>query len=92
MRQSIKTYLKVILNLITALIVLLLCIFLLPKCIFFFMPFVIGWIISLIAAPVVRFFEEKLKIRRKGASVIVIVAVLSAVILLFYGIGAKLVK
>ncbi len=33
MRQSIKTYLKVILNLITALIVLLLCIFLLPKCI-----------------------------------------------------------
>lgn len=59
MRQSIKTYLKVILNLITALIVLLLCIFLLPKCIFFFMPFVIGWIISLIAAPVVRFFEEK---------------------------------
>ncbi len=92
MRQSIKTYLKVILNLITALIVLLLCIFLLPKCIFFFMPFVIGWIISLIAAPVVRFFEEKLKVRRKGASVIVIVAVLSAVILLFYGIGAKLVK
>ncbi len=56
------------------------------------MPFVIGWIISLIAAPVVRFFEEKLKVRRKGASVIVIVAVLSAVILLFYGIGAKLVK
>lgn len=92
MRQSIKTYLKVILNLVTALIVLLLCIFLLPKCIFFFMPFVIGWIISLIAAPVVRFFEEKLKVRRKGASVIVIVAVLSAVILLVYGIGAKLVK
>lgn len=56
------------------------------------MPFVIGWIISLIAAPVVRFFEEKLKVRRKGASVIVIVAVLSAVILLVYGIGAKLVK
>lgn len=92
MRQSIKTYLKVILNLVMALIVLLLCIFLLPKCIFFFMPFVIGWIISLIAAPVVRFFEEKLKVRRKGASVIVIVAVLSAVILLVYGIGAKLVK
>ncbi len=92
MRQSIKTYLKVILNLITALVILFLCIFLLPKCIFFFMPFVIGWIISLIAAPVVRFFEEKLKIRRKGASVIVIVAVLSAVILLVYAVGAKLVR
>ena len=92
MRQSIKTYLKVILNLVTALIVLLLCIFLLPKCIFFFMPFVIGWIISLIASPVVRFFEEKLKVRRKGASVIVIVAVLSAVILIVYAVGAKLVQ
>lgn len=92
MRQSIKTYLKVILNLVTALVALLLCIFLLPKCILFFMPFLIGWIIALIASPVVRFFEEKLKIRRKGASVIVIVAVLAVVILLVYVIGVRLVK
>ena len=92
MRQSIRTYLKVILNLLTALIILLLCIFLLPRCIIFFMPFIIGWIISLIASPVVRFFEERMKIRRKGASVIVIVAVLAVVILLFYAVGAKLMK
>ncbi|MDE6901653.1 MAG: sporulation integral membrane protein YtvI [Lachnospiraceae bacterium] len=92
MRQSIKTYLKVILNLLTALIILLLCIFLLPRCIIFFMPFIIGWIISLIASPVVRFFEERMKIRRKGASVIVIVAVLAVVILLVYVIVARLVK
>lgn len=92
MKQSTETYLKVILNLVTALIVLLLCIFLLPKCIFFFLPFVIGWIISLIASPVVKFFEEKLKIRRKGASVIVIVAVLAAVILLVYTVCSKLIQ
>lgn len=92
MRQSIKTYLKVILNLLTALVALLLCIFLLPKCILFFMPFLIGWIIAMIASPVVRFFEEKLKVRRKGASVIVIVAVLAVVILLAYVIVARLVK
>lgn len=92
MNQSTETYLKVILNLVTALIVLVLCIFLLPKCIFFFLPFVIGWIISLIASPVVKFFEEKLKIRRKGASVIVIVAVLAAVILLVYTVCSKLVQ
>lgn len=92
MNQSVRTYVKVILNLLTALVTVLLCIFLLPRCIFFFMPFIIGWIISLIAAPVVRFFEEKLKVRRKGASVIVIVAVLAAVILLVYAIGAKLVR
>ncbi len=92
MRQSIKTYLKVILNLVTAVAVLLLCIFLIPRCIFFFMPFIIGWIISMIASPVVRFFEERLKIRRKGASVIVIVAVLAVVILLVYVVCAQLVK
>ena len=92
MRQSVRTYAKVIMNLLTALIVLLLCIFLLPRCIYFFMPFVIGWIISLIASPVVRFFEEKLKVRRKGASVIVIVAVLAAVISLVYAVCSKLIQ
>ncbi len=92
MRQSFQTYAKVILNLLTALVILLLCIFLLPRCIFFFMPFVIGWIISLIASPVVRFFEERLKVRRKGASAIVIVAVLAAVILIVYAVVSKLIR
>ena len=92
MRQSFKTYVKVILNILTALVIIFLCFFVLPRCIYFFMPFVIGWIIALIASPVVRFFEEKLKVKRKGASVIVIVAVLAAVILVVYAIGAKLVQ
>ena len=92
MRQSVRTYVKVVLNLLTALVIFLLCIFLLPRCIYFFMPFVIGWIISLLASPVVRFFEEKLKVRRKGASVIVIVAVLSTVIVLVYTVGSILVR
>ena len=82
MKQKAVTYVKVILNLVTALVILLLCIFLLPKVIVFFMPFVIGWIISLIAAPLVRFLEEKLKIRRKALSAFVIIAVLAVVILL----------
>lgn len=92
MKQSIRTYLKVFLNLATALAILLFCIFLLPKCIWFFMPFIIGWIISLIASPVVRFFEEKLKVRRKAVSAVVIVAVLAVVVLLVYLLIAKLIK
>ncbi|MCD7725204.1 MAG: sporulation integral membrane protein YtvI [Clostridiales bacterium] len=92
MKQSLKTYLKVILNLLTALAALLLCIFLLPKCILFFMPFIVGWIISLIASPVVRFFEEKLKVRRKAVSALVIIAVLAAVILLVYALVAKVIQ
>lgn len=92
MKQSVKTYLKVVLNLFTALAVLLLCIFLLPKCVMFFMPFIVGWLISLIAAPAVRFFEEKFKVRRKAVSAVVIIAVIAVVVLVVYLVGAKLVK
>lgn len=92
MKQKAVTYVKVILNLVTALVILLLCIFLLPKAIMFFMPFVIGWIISLIASPLVRFLEEKLKIRRKALSAFVIIAVLAVVILIVYYIVVKLAR
>lgn len=92
MRKSIKIYLKVILNLFTALAVVLLCIFLLPKCIWFFMPFILGWLIALVASPVVHFFEEKLKVKRKAMTAVVIVAVLAVVVLLVYLLGAKLIK
>lgn len=92
MKHDARIYLKVALNLFTALSVLLLCIFLLPKLIWFFMPFIVGWLISLIASPVVRFFEEKLKVRRKAVSAVVIVAVLAAVVLFVYLLIAKLIR
>ena len=43
MRGSNKTYLKVISNLLTALVILALCVFILPKIIIFFMPFLIEY-------------------------------------------------
>ena len=92
MRRALKIYFKVTLNLFTALAAVLLCIFLLPRLIWFFMPFILGWLISLIASPVVRFFEEKLKVKRKAMSAVVIVAVLAAVVLLVYMLIAKLVR
>ncbi|MDE6214461.1 MAG: sporulation integral membrane protein YtvI [Lachnospiraceae bacterium] len=92
MRKAVKLYFKVTLNLLTALAVVLLCIFLLPKCIWFFMPFIVGWIISLIASPVVHFLEEKLKVRRRASSAVVVIAVLAVVILLVYLLMTKLVK
>lgn len=92
MRRALKIYFKVTLNLFTALAAVLLCIFLLPRLIWFFMPFILGWLISLIAAPVVRFFEEKLKVKRKAMSAVVIIAVLAVVVLLVYLLIAKLVR
>ena len=92
MKHEMITYIKAVLNILTALVVLSLCIFLLPRVIVFFMPFVIGWIISLIAAPLARLLEEKLKIKRKAVSVFVIIVVLACVVLLVYGICAKLIN
>ena len=45
----------------------------------------------MIASPLVRFFEEKVKIKRKAGSAFVIVAVIALVILILYLVGAKLV-
>ena len=67
--------LKLIVNILISLVILLLCIFVVPRLVLFFMPFVIGWIISCIANPLVVFLERKLKIKRKAGIVVVIVCV-----------------
>ena len=87
-----RTYLKVFLNLGISLCILLVCVFLLPRIIIWFMPFVTGWIIALIASPLVHCFEKRLKIRRKAGTAFVIISVIALVILAGYLIGAQLVE
>lgn len=91
MKKSTK-YLKIAVNLFVALLTIVLLCVVLPRVIVFFMPFVIGWIISLIANPLVRLLERKLKLVRKHGSMITIIGVLAAVILIGYFAGAKLVS
>ncbi|MBP3603473.1 MAG: sporulation integral membrane protein YtvI [Lachnospiraceae bacterium] len=91
-QRRIRTYLKVFVNLGMMLAIILGCIFVLPRIIVYFMPFVIGWIIAMIASPLVRFFEKTLKIKRKASSAVVIIAVIALVILLGYLIGAWLIE
>jgi sporulation integral membrane protein YtvI len=90
--MKMRKNLKYIVNLIISLVILLLCIFLVPRLIVFFMPFVVGWIISCIANPLVVFLEKKLKIRRKAGTVVVILCAIAAVIGIGYGVGVLLVK
>ena len=92
MSSSMKKYIKAILNLIIALILMIAIIWLTPKGIVFFMPFIIGWLIALIASPLVRFFEVKLKIKRKAGSVVVIIVVIGLVVLVGYLVGGKLIR
>lgn len=89
---SRRTYLKVFVNLGIMLGIILICFLVVPKVIVFFMPFLVGFLISLIASPLVKFFEKKLKIQRKAGSAFVVIAVIAAVILIAYLLGARLVE
>lgn len=91
MKKSTK-YLKIALNLLVAVFVLVVLCVVVPKLLVFFMPFVVGWIISMIANPLVRLLERKLKLVRKHGSIITIIGVLAVVILAGYLAGAKLVS
>ncbi|MCM1025592.1 MAG: sporulation integral membrane protein YtvI [Roseburia sp.] len=87
-----RRYIKALTNLIVALVLFLAVIFLLPRAIGFFLPFVAGWIIALLAGPPVRFFEEKVKLKRKVGSAFVIVVVIGLVVLLIYSLGSWLIE
>lgn len=77
--QEPKIYLKIIVNLLLTVIGIVLLIVFLPKLIRFFLPFVIGGILSAIANPLVKFLERRVKLLRKHSSAIIIVTVLLAV-------------
>lgn len=89
--ESVKKYTRVILNIVIPLTGIGLTWFLGPKLLRFFMPFVIGWVIAMIANPLVRFLDKKLKIVRKHSSVMIVVVVLAAVISLGYFLVSRLV-
>ncbi len=87
-----KKYWKALVNLLIALVVFLLVIFLLPRLLVFFSPFVAGWVIALVASPLVHFFEKKIKLKRKAGSAFVIIVVIGLVTFVMYLAGAKLVE
>lgn len=86
-----KHYFKIFLNLFLALITGACFIFVVPKVLMFFVPFLIGWIISMVAQPVVLFIEKHLPIKRKPVSALVVCTAIAVVALLLYGIGYMLV-
>lgn len=79
-----RKYLKVILNIVIPIIGIWLFCWLGPKLLRFFMPFVIGWIIAMIANPLVRVLEKRVKLLRKHSSMLIVIVVLGAVITILY--------
>ena len=54
----------------------------------FLVPFVIGWIIASIAAPLVNWLEKRLKIVKKLGSALIVILVLALIVLaLYFGIS-----
>ena len=91
-KGRLRTYLKVFVNLGIMLFALLVCFFVLPRRLVSFMPFVIGWVVALIASPLVKFLERTFKIRRKASTAFVIIAVIALVILAGYFVTVKLTE
>lgn len=85
--EKFITYIKILINFVLMLLLGLFMFLVLPKLLGFFLPFVIGWIVSLIANPLVHFLEKKVKILRKHGSVIIMVLV----ILIIVGLAALLI-
>lgn len=79
-------------NLILILVIILGCVFIVPKIILLFMPFIIGGVLAWSVSPVVRFLEKKMKIGRRAGSVLVVVSVIAGIGFLIYSIGNRLVQ
>lgn len=92
MKETIKHYGKIFLNLSITLLLTAFVVFAIPQILLFFIPFVIGGIIAWVSNPLVGFFERKIKIRRKAMSVALIVLVIGLVSFLIYGVISFLVR
>lgn len=86
-----RQYGKILANLCLTLIIILFCIFLLPRLFWFFLPLLIAWCVALIASPLVHFLEKHIKIMRKHGSALIIVLVLALIISILYSLSAILV-
>lgn len=91
MKDGLWHYGKIALNILIAIFGILITIFVVPKVLLFFIPFVIGWLIAWVSNPLVVFFEKKIKIRRKATSAALIIGVLALVSFALYGTVSFLV-
>ncbi|KSV59098.1 sporulation integral membrane protein YtvI [Acetivibrio ethanolgignens] len=85
---NFQKYMRILTDFVCAGILLAVLIFIVPRALGFFMPFVIGWIISMIANPLVRFLEKNVKMLRKHSSALIIIAALAIVVAaVYFGLG-----
>lgn len=82
--ESRRPYWQVAVSLIFSLVATAAFVLIGIKAIGFLMPFVVGWIISAIATPVVNWLEKRLKIVKKLGSALIVIVVLALIVLILY--------
>ena len=87
-----RPYWKVLVSLIFSLVGTILFIYLGLKGISYFMPFVIGWCLAFIAAPIVNWLEEEVKLKKKLGSALIIIAVLAICIFVIYFVASRILR
>ena len=73
-------YLRCIVNILLYVAGIVLVFIFVPRMLVFFMPFVVGWIIAMLANPLVRLMERRLKIVRRHSSMLIIIAAIGLVV------------
>lgn len=90
--KNTRPYWKVAVSLVFSVLATAAFIIIGVKAISFFMPFVIGWIIAMIASPIVNWLEKKFKIVKRLGTAIVVILVIALIVFLIYLIGSYLWK
>lgn len=78
--ENIRPYWQVAVSLVFSILATIAFIYLGIRAIFFLMPFVIGWIISAIAAPLVNWLEKRFNIVKKLGSALIVILVIGLIV------------
>lgn len=89
--ESRRPYWQVAVSLVFSLVATVSFIFLGIKTLGFLMPFVVGWIISAIATPLVNWLEKRLKIVKKLGSALIVIVVLALIVLVIYTAASRVI-
>ena len=79
-----RKYIRIVLNIVIPILTILFVVVGGWKLLNFFAPFAIGWVIALIANPVVHFLEKRIRLVRSHGSFVIIVGSLALVIFGLY--------
>ena len=87
--NKVRPYWHVVLSFIFSVLATVIFVYVAYRAVIILMPFVIGWILALIASPLVNFLNRRVKIKLPFASAIIVVLTIAIVVVgLYFGITA----